>query len=338
LLLPGLCGPVSDPPVTAYLLPRPAAIDRLVSRSRVQQTGGTDLETTLARWFGLQGEQQDNLAVASLTYLSDCGVPGPGYLLRADPVHLRADQSSLRLFDSRGFSVTQEEADQLVTAFNEFYAERGWRLTAPRPQRWYLSLPADPGITTTAIGRVAGQVIDPCLPRGAAAADWHALLNEIQMLFHTHPVNSARESRGEPTVNSLWFWGGGMLPAALQTRADRVVADHPLGMGLAQQAGITRLAVPVDADALLAQDGEGLTLLVHDLLEGPARYGDIEHWLAALQQLEQYWFAPLLAAIEEGSVSSLVIYPCNGHCYMTNKLQQRCFWKPSRPFEDRCEQ
>jgi hypothetical protein len=297
-----------------------------------------DLDSTLCHWFGLEDGQHRSLPLASLTYLSDIGEQRSGYLLRADPVHLRADQSSLRLFDSRGFAVTQEEADELVAAFNAFYAERGWRLTAPRPQRWYLSLPADPGITTTPIGNVAGQVIDPCLPRGAAAADWHALLNEIQMLLHTHPVNSAREQRGEPVINSLWFWGGGVLPATMQARADRVVTDHPLGMGLAQQAGIARADVPVDVGELLAQMDDGLSLLVNDVLDGPTRYGDIGSWVDALQQLEQHWFAPLLAAIRDGEVAALEIYPCNGHRYMTNKRQQRRFWKRSRPFEDRCKQ
>ena len=296
-----------------------------------------DLDSTLCHLFGLQDGQQDSLPLASLTYLSDTGEQSPAYLLRADPVHLRADQSSLRLFDSHGFSMTQEEADELVAAFNDFYAERGWRLTAPRPQRWYLSLPADPGITTTPIGNVAGQVVDPCLPRGAAAAEWHALLNEIQMLFHAHPVNSARELRGEPAINSLWFWGGGVLPATVQTHADRVVTDHPLGMGLAQQAGIARADVPVDVDELLAQTDDGLSLLVNDMLDGPARYGDIGTWVDALQQLEQYWFAPLLAAVKDGEVAALEIYPCNGSRYMINKRQQRRFWKRSRPFEDKCK-
>jgi len=337
LLLPGLCGPDSDLPVTDYLVPRPVALDRLLSRSRVQPAGGMDLDSTLCHWFGLADGQHSSLPLAPLTYLSDAGEQSPGYLLRADPVHLRADQSSLRLFDSHGFSVTQEEAAELVAAFNEFYAERGWRLTAPRPQRWYLSLPADPGITTTPIGKVAGQVVDPCLPQGDAAADWHALLNEIQMLFHAHPVNSAREQRGEPAINSLWFWGGGVLPATLLTRAARVATDHPLGMGLAQQAGIARVDVPEDVDALLAQTDDGLSLLVNDLLDGPTRYGDIENWVAALQQLEQHWFSPLLAAIKKGEVSSLDIYPCNGHSYMTNKRQQRRFWKRSRPFEAVCK-
>jgi len=337
LILPGLCGPVSDPPVTDYLVPRPVALDRLLSRSRVQQAGGMNLDSTLCHWFGLGDGRHSPLPFAPLTYLSDTGEQSPGYLLRADPVHLRADQSSLRLFDGHGFSVTQEEAAELVAAFNEFYAERGWRLTAPRPQRWYLSLPADPGITTTPIGSVAGQVIDPCLPQGDAAADWHALLNEIQMLFHTHPVNSAREQRGEPAINSLWFWGGGVLPATVRTRADRVATDHPLGMGLAQQAGITKVDVPEDVDELLAQTDDGLSLLVNDLLDGPTRYGDVENWVAALQQLEQHWFAPLLAAISKGEVSLLEIYPCNGYRYMTNKLQQRRFWRRSRPFEGVCK-
>jgi hypothetical protein len=309
----------------------------LLSRCEVQQAGGKDLDSTLCHWFGLEDEQHSSLPLAALTYLSDTGEQSPGYLLRADPVHLRADQSSLRLFDSYGFSVTQAEADELVVAFNDFYTERGWRLAAPRPQRWYLSLPADPGMTTTPIGNVAGQVIDPCLPQGDAAADWHALLNEIQMLFHAHPVNSAREQRGEPAINSLWFWGGGVLPATVQTRADRVITDHPLGMGLAQQAGIARADVPAGVDELLAQAGDGLSLLVNDRLDGPTRYGDIGSWVDALQQLEEHWFAPLLAAIRDGGVSALEIYPCNGSRYMTNRQQQRCFWKRSRFFEDRCQ-
>jgi hypothetical protein len=337
LILPGLCGPDSDPPVSDYLVPRPAALDRLLSRSKVQQADGVDLESTLGHCFGLESGHDDPLPVASLTYLSDTGELCSDYLLRADPVHLRADQSSLRLFDSHSFAVTQEEADALVAAFNDFYVERGWRLEAPRPQRWYLSLSSDPGVSTTTIGTVVGQSVAPCLPQGETAADWHALLNEIQMLFHDHPVNNAREQRGEPAINSLWFWGGGVLPQILQTRADRVVTDHPLGMGLAQQAGITRVDVPENAGELLAQTGDGLSLLVIDTLDGPTQYGDFDSWIAGLQQLEQHWFTLLLAAIRAGSLSSLDIYPCNGHRYMTNRQQQRRFWKRSRAFEEVCK-
>lgn len=299
--------------------------------------GGMGLDTTLCHWFGLEGGPHDQLPVAPLTYLSDTGKQSPGYLLRADPVHLRADQSSLRLFDSHSFSISREEADELVAAFNGFYAGRGWWLEAPRPQRWYLSLPAAPGISTRALGSVVGRSVDPCLPRGEAAAAWHALLNEVQMLFHAHPVNDAREQRGEPAINSLWFWGGGVLPPTLQTRAVRVATDNPLGMGLAQQAGITRLGVPADGDELLATANDGLSLVVSDVLDGPAQHADIESWIAALRQLEQHWFEPLLAAIGRGELASLDINPCNGHRYLTGRNQQRGFWRRSRFFEDVCE-
>ena len=336
LVLPGLSGPVSDPPVAAYLEPRPVALDRLLSRCTVQSATGRDLGTTLAGLFGLQGGSVDALPVASLTYLSDTGVSPGGYMLRADPVHLRADQSSLRLFDSGSFNLTQQEADELVAAFNGFYAERGWRLEAPRPQRWYLSLPADPGITTRAIGDVVGQSIDACLPQGDTAADWHALLNEIQMLFHAHPVNEAREQCGEPAINSLWFWGGGVLPTEVKTTATRVVTDQPLAMGLARQAGITRLDIPANGDELLAIAADGRSLVVNDVLESLTQYGDIENWVDTLQQLEQHWFAPLLAAVKSGVLDSLEILPCNGQRYLTSRKQQRAFWKRSRHFEDVC--
>ena len=256
--------------------------------------------------------------------------------MRDDPVHLRADQSCLRLFDSHSFSLTQQEADELVAAFNAFYTDRGWRLQAPRPQRWYLSMISDPEISTRAISQVVGQSVDAFLPQGEAAASWHAVLNEIQMLFHSHPVNMAREQRGEPAVNSVWFWGDGPLPSGLQSRAVRIATDHPLAMGLAQQAGIERLDVPVDAEELLASVGEGATLVVHDVLDGPTQYGDIENWVDTLQQLEQHWFMPLLGAVKSAAIESLEILPCNGHSYRTSRKRQRAFWKRQQHFEDIC--
>jgi hypothetical protein len=336
LVLPGLAGPLSDPPVSAYLEPRPVALDRLLSRCAVGSAAGNDFSTTLAACFGLQHENPNTLAVAALTCLSDTGNTSGDHLMRADPVHLRADQSSLRLFDSHSFTLTQDEADELVAAFNSFYAERGWHLEAPRPQRWYLSMRSEPGITTQAIGSVIGQSIDACLPRGEAAPHWHATMNEIQMLFHAHPVNAAREQRGEPVINSVWFWGGGAMPANVQTSAVRIATDHPLAMGLAQQAGASRMDVPANGDELLAALGDGETLVVNDVLEGPKQYGDIESWLDGLLQLEQHWFTPLLAAIRSGSLDALEIRPCNGCRYFTNRKQQRAFWKRQRFFEDVC--
>ena len=157
------------------------------------------------------------------------------------------------------------------------------------------------------------------------------------MLFHDHPVNAARASRGEPVINSLWPWGGGIMPQALSTTVSRMLTDHPLGMGLAQQTGIPRMEIPVNSQALLALAGDGLTLVFNDGLEWAAQYGDVDSWVEALQELEHDWFVPLLAATSQGVLSSLVIEPCNASSYLITRRQLQHFWRRIRPFETVCQ-
>jgi len=337
-VVPGLCGPESDPPVSDYLHDsRPVALDCLLSRSRQHAESGRDLASTLGRLFGHGVAADREIPAAALTWLADTGQSSGAWLMRADPVHLRADQSCLRLFDSHSFTITREEADALVAAFNAYYRDAGLMLAAPQPQRWYLSLPQPPALQTLPPDRVAGQDIDPCLPRGTEAARWHALLNEIQMLFHSHPVNAAREQRGAPPINSIWPWGGGCLPEQRQPRVARLLAEHPLAQGLARHAAIPVAGPPATLDELLAGPGEGRTLLVDDRLEWPVHYGDIDAWLDGLQALEAGWFVPLLAALRGGALASLEIHPCNGRGYQATRGGLRRFWKRVRAFESACE-
>lgn len=335
LVIPGLCGPESDRPVSDYLRDsRPAALDRLLSRSRPRAVAGAGLEAALAQLFGVDAAVP--LPVAALTWLADTGQPPAGWLMRLDPVHLRPDQSCLRLFDSHSFDISRAEADRLVAACNDFYREDGWQLCAPQPQRWYLPLPGPLDLQTLSPSRAAGQDINPCLPTGAAAAGWHARLNEIQMLLHGHPVNAERERRGAPPVNSVWPWGGGSLPLRLQPRVDRVLAGEPLAAGLAHHAGLPLDALPASAAELLAAPAAGYTLLVDTRLEWPSYYGDIETWLDALLQLEADWFVPLHAALSGGALASLEIHPCDGRGYGLTRGALRRFWKRSHRFESVC--
>ena len=145
-------------------------------------------------------------------------------------------------------------------------------LTAPCPQRWYLYLPEAPLISTVSPGEIAGQTIDPNLPHGRDAAVWHALMNEVQMLFHQHPVNAQREASGEPTINSLWFWGEGRLPETVHRPHMQVATDHPLAMGLARFTQTPRRDLPANLDELLATAEEALTLVVLDELEAAVQY------------------------------------------------------------------
>jgi hypothetical protein len=315
---------------------RPRALEYLLSRSRMRRTAGNDLDAVLCTLFGVEGPPGGAPPVAPFTRLADSGQATAGYLLRADPVHLRPDQARLRLFDSHTFAVTGDEADALAAACNELHTDQGWRLEAACPQRWYLTLPQAPALVTVNPVHVAGQHIDPALPRGADAGIWHAIMNEMQMLLHAHPVNTAREARGEPVINSLWFWGGGFMPAAVHAPADCVVADHPLAAGLARHAGIPLQGLPADAaEFMKTRDGEA-PLVILDMLESVAAYGDTNAWITGLRQLERTWFAPLHEALRGGRIARLDINACNRTAWVTGRWRQRCFWRPVRSLESCC--
>ncbi len=329
LLLPGLGGPASDHPIGDYLERRPASLDRLLSRAASSSLPGAGLDSVLLRSFGLA----DTTAIAPLTCLLDTGQVPAGFVMRADPVHLRADQSCVRLFESHSFTISQDEAAALVATFNAFYADDGWRLDAPVADRWYLGCDRRPEITSASPWSVAGEDIYASLPQGGSAREWHALLNEVQMLFHGHDVNLQRERQGRPVINSVWPWGGGVMPGEASSEYTRVLAREPLAVALAHHAGIAVSTLPADIPELVAQGDEGVVLAVCDDLRWPARYNEIEKWLAALEHLEQTLFTGLLDALARRQIDSLRLMPCNGQCFMLTRRRQRAFWRPVRPFE-----
>src|SRR5258706_4176246 len=127
-----------------------------------------------------------------------------------------------------------------------------------RPARWYVRLEKAPDMQTTPAAAARGLAIDETLPSGSDAMRFHALMNEAQMLLHEHPVNAEREARAEPALNSVWFWGGGVMAAAKERPFSTVVGDDPLARGLALAAGNPGQAVPGGARApLAALGGEG---------------------------------------------------------------------------------
>ncbi len=336
LVVPGLCGPAGADPFTGLPDGPPQALEKLLARARVKSGLARDLDACVGDFFGLSAGAAGTLPVAPLTWLADTGTPGAGYLMRIDPVHLRADQSSLRLYDSHAFSIEPGEAQELAAAFNDLYRDRGWQLEAVMPTRWYLALADPPVLETRSPADCAGRDINELLPGGADRREWHALLNEVQMLFHAHPVNTARERRGEPAINSIWPWGGGVLPAEVETSLASVIADQPLVMGLAQLAGIPRRDLPAEAVELAAELGDGTHLVVIDALATAAHYADAEAWAAGLLQLETAWFRPLLEMVGAGRVGQLDLCPVNGRCYRVSRRLLRRFWVRPRRLAQRC--
>lgn len=172
------------------------------------------------------------------------------------------------------------------------------------------------------------------MPDGSKGPHWRAVLNEIQMLLHEHPVNSAREARGAPTVNGLWLWGAGRIAATPSTAYVRMTSDNPVAKGLALAAGKRHAPLPASAREWLdGFDRTGVEAVVLDALRMPAAYGDMSAWRASLETLEHEWFAPLLAALRAGRIGMITVFaPCVSQTIETETTRQdlRFFWRRRR--------
>lgn len=238
------------------------------------------------------------------------GLPA-GHWLLADPVHVRIDRDRALLADVGVMRVAQDEADALTASLNRHFAEDGLQFHAPQPGRWLLQLPEAADAVFTPLADAVGENVNEHLPAGARGLHWSRLLNEMQMLLYTHPVNDARELRGELSVNSVWLWGEGE-PAAVAAHAqhpDLLLADDELLRQQAVTAGVRVDAAPYDFAGLLEQLGSmtnaGHVLLLQDSLLAAAQYRDAWGWREQLQRMENDWFAPLLQALKQGRLSGL---------------------------------
>jgi hypothetical protein len=296
-----------------------AAAETLIARGRRRRIASVSPEAWLFGRFGV--ERQRDWPVAPYTLLADGGAPERNFWMRADPVHLRVGRDSLVLADSAAFEVSRAESQALVETLNRHFVPT--MLVYPmRPARWYVRLDKAPDMHTTPAAAARGVAIDEMLPSGPDAVRFHALMNEAQMLLHEHPVNAEREARGEPALNSIWFWGGGVIDAEHARPFSMVFGDDPLARGLALAAGIPVRALPKDAGSVLAALGdEGRALVV---LDAPRE----------ARLLERDWFGPLLAALKSGRIGMLTLQLCGVDSLLeveTVRSDLRYFWRRRKP-------
>ncbi len=310
------------------------ALETFLARGVQRQCDVQGQAAWLCDAFGVKARPEP--PVASLTLLADGGDPGRHYWLRADPVHLVADRDRLVLAAVGGLGLTEEQAVLAVSALNKHFAADGMVFFAPDPARWYLRLPDTPALQTFSPLEALGRDIMDFLPSGPDGMRWRSTLNEIQMLLHGLPVNAERESRGEPEINGLWLWGGGVLPHEVISPFAEVWANDPLASGLAAAAGVPCTKPPATSKEWLARAHEGSHLVVLDTLEEAALSGDPFRRREALVHLEQSWFAPLGQALREGRLSGLSLVATDGTCREFNLAGSDLwkFWRVRKSLEE----
>lgn len=304
------------PDLSAAVRAAPAVRLPLLSKilARAVRRPTTNAAEVLAAQFGLAG---DEVPVAALEWLGITRERDTGVWWRAEPVHLLVDRDQMAMWPRAALAVTRDEAQALAATFNASFAAEGLQLQTPQPDSWYLRAPELWHCRTWETARVEGWAITEFMPSGPDQSAVRKLMNEIQMLFHEHPVNQAREQGGKLTINSLWLWGGGALPDRAPKAPARVISSLPLVSGLAALAGCNLQAWSADA-RLHAGTG--------DVLVGCG----MRDFDGELARLEQQLLRPAWSALRRGHFQILECIPGGRYRYTVGRLQALRFWRRAR--------
>jgi hypothetical protein len=388
LLLPFALPAAADASTALHDIRSPA-LDRLVARATlVERVIGEDFQRTLPheRWIARQFGALSSASTASTGVAGATGTPSGGgasgaaaadeaplapYMLRADggepgdatwacvqPVHVRIAHDHLVLIDPASLDLSDDEASALLEVARPLIQELGVRIEAPKPARWYLSGDDFGTLAGASPLRASGRNIEIWLPHEAHSGErsraWMKLQNEVQMAWFEHPVNEAREARGLPAVNSIWFHAQG---AARPVRSpfSRVFSDAAATRGLALTAGVPVGAPPASFAALSSLEDRGgtnagdqatrssaakdvhtaaharnTTLVELDPFSAPYIEQDWARWNAAFAALQGDWFEPALEALQSGALAELGLTLCGDTGSVTLSITRgdlRKFWR-----------
>lgn len=190
----------------------------------------------LAHYFQCRG----GIPAAALTRDHLVGDATDAGWLSADPAWIQPELNGARLLACGQLQLSMDEAQSLAKPLKPVFGDAGMILEISSPDRWHLRLLSQAPLPDFAAPEQAlGEDLFEHLPQGPDGRRWRALLNEVQVLLHQHPVNTERRARGLPPVNSLWLWGGGALPQRVTTNLTGVIGEDLLLLALARRAGIS---------------------------------------------------------------------------------------------------
>lgn len=206
-----------------------------------------------------QGMDTDSPPAAALLRQWQCGDAGTRFWVCAEPAIVQAEMITARLLAcGAAAGLDGERSDALADSLAPLFAEHGWHLDAPSPQRWYLSRSGAVLVPRLSPPREAlGDDLKSHLPTGPAGKPWRQLFNDVQVELHNLPGASTAAMQTGAQMNALWFWGAGTLPAQLQSAIGTVYSDDDLLHALA--AASSGSAQPLDAFA--GHEGQGDVLV-----------------------------------------------------------------------------
>ena len=175
------------------------------------------------------------------------------------------DYEDLIITDHSSGDITTEEADELIKAVNEAFADENIRFyTGVSYRHCMIVHNGSTEYELTPPHDVLTRRVGDHLPKGEGSGFITEMMKKSYEILKDHPVNKAREAKGLNPANSLWIWGQGRKPS-LSSFYDKygikgtAISAVDLIKGIAICAGLNSV------------DVEGATGTLHTNFDGKAR-------------------------------------------------------------------
>lgn len=151
------------------------------------------IATLLSRYHGLEGDW-----------------------LIMSPLHWEATHNDAMITASgHELQLSNQESQQWFKILNDFLTPLDYSLYYHDAYTWLIQCADHPTVTAKPIHNLLHHSIMPELKNLDDTLFWQQFITETQMFLGSHPLNKAR--KGLPSINGVWVWGGGPLPAPGQT-------------------------------------------------------------------------------------------------------------------------
>lgn len=125
-------------------------------------------------------------------------------------VHISPARDGAALLGANELDIDATQNEALLHSAQGMCEGTPFSLSAWSTSHWQLHIDANFQLPAefASSALVSRTAVNDWWDQDAASRDWRRFVNEIQMLYFDHPVNTTRQQQGMPPINSLWPVGG----------------------------------------------------------------------------------------------------------------------------------
>ena len=293
-----------------------SVLARVLSKAseKTQPKSNDDLDKLDHSLANLLSIPETHLRAKAALHLHGTNQQNASWACFANPVKMQPNRDHMVISQPDNFDFTDQEGEALTHELNDYFKEDDIQFVYQTPGYWvcYCVTPHD--ITHYSPKAVLGENIMQFLPAAKDDVQWRKIFNEAQMLLHHSVTNQQRISQGKNEINSLWFFGGGVLPEKYQSNYSHVFTDNSQLKGLSKLGGATVKPLPSRLSTERFESNTDSLII----LDNPD------------DAMINTYLAEVLDLIEKKRISSFTIIPRHDQAFYLAPKDLKKFWRRTK--------